>query len=140
VHRELTTNLPRIIPTDGRPHLTGRIRQWAGDSTGRWEGDTLVVDTANYNDQVGIQGSSATLHVVERFTRVSADRIMYQFTVDDPETWTRPWTAELPMMKADGRLFEYACHEGNYGMVNTLRGARVADQRSNNEPPPPAAR
>jgi hypothetical protein len=140
VHRELTTNLPRIIPTDGRPHLTGKIRQWAGDSTGRWEGDTLVVDTANFNDKVAIQGSSATLHVIERFTRVSADRIMYQFTVDDPGTWTRPWTAELPMMKADGRLFEYACHEGNYGMVNTLKGARVADKRANDEPRPPAAR
>ena len=128
VHRELTTNLPRIIATDGRPHLSKGIRQWAGDSTGRWEGDVLVVETTNYNDKVIIQGSTAGLRVVERFTRVSADRILYQFTVDDPATWTRPWTAEVPMMKADGRLFEYACHEGNYGLVNTLRGARVADK------------
>ena len=130
VHRELTTNLPRIIPTDGRPQLSGRIRQWAGDSRGRWEGDTLVVETANFNDKAAIQGSSAALRVVERFTRVSADRILYHFTVDDPTTWSRPWSAELPMMKTEGRQYEYACHEGNYGMVNTLRGARVADKRA----------
>ncbi len=130
VHRELTTNLPRIIPTDGRPQLSGRIRQWAGDSRGRWEGDTLVVETANFNDKATIQGSSAALRVVERFTRVSADRILYHFTVDDPTTWTRPWSAELPMMKTGDRQYEYACHEGNYGMVNTLRGARAADKRT----------
>ena len=130
VHRELTTNLPRIIPTDGRPHLPAGIGQWGGDSSGRWEGDTLVVETANFNDKAAIQGSSAALRVVERFTRVSADRILYHFTVDDPTTWTRPWSAELPMMKTEGGQYEYACHEGNYGMVNTLRGARVADKRA----------
>ena len=130
VHRELTTNLPRIIPTDGWPQLSGRIRQWAGDSRGRWEGDTLVVETANFNDKAAIQGSSAALRVVERFTRVSADRILYHFTVDDPTTWTRPWSAELPMMKTEDLQYEYACHEGNYGMVNTLKGARAADKRA----------
>lgn len=130
VHRELATNLPRIIPTDGRPQLSERIRQWAGDSRGRWEGDTLVVETANFNAKAAIQGSSAALRVVERFTRVSADRILYRFTVDDPTTWTRPWSAELPMMKTEDRQYEYTCHEGNYGMVNTLRGARVADKRA----------
>jgi hypothetical protein len=88
----------------------------------------LVVETTNFNDRAIIQGSSATLQVVERFTRVSADRIMYTFTVTDPATWTRPWSGELPMVKTDEKLFEYSCHEGNYGMVNTLRGARVADK------------
>jgi len=128
--RELATNLPRIISTDGRPHISENVRQWAGDSRGRWEGDTLVVETANFNDKTAFQGSSATLHVVERFTRVSADRILYKFTVDDPATWTRPWSAEIPMMHTDGHPYEYACHEGNYGMVNTLRGARAADKRA----------
>jgi len=140
VHRELTTNLPRLIPTDGRPHLPSGIRQWAGDSTGRWEGDTLVVETANFNDQAIIQGSTSAMHVVERFTRVASDRIDYIFTVDDPTTWTRPWTAQVPMVMTEGRLFEYACHEGNYGLVNTMRGARVADKKSSDAPVPPAAR
>jgi hypothetical protein len=130
VHRELTTNLPRIIPTDGRPQLSEQIRLWGGSSRGRWEGDTLIVETANFNDKAAIQGSSAALRVVERFTRVSADRILYRFTVDDPTTWTRPWTVELPMMKTDVRQYEYACHEGNYGLVNTLTGARVSDKKA----------
>jgi hypothetical protein len=130
VLREVATNPPRIISTDGRPHLSEGIRQWAGDSRGRWEGDTLVVETTNFNDKSAIQGSSAALHVVERFTRVSADRILYQFTVDDPTTWTRPWSAEIPMVQTEGHPYEYACHEGNYGMVNTLKGARAADKKA----------
>jgi hypothetical protein len=130
VHRELSTNLPRIISTDGKPHLPARLRQWAGDSRGRWEGDTLVVETTNYNEKIAFQGSSASLHVVERFTRVSEDRIDYRFTVQDPATWTRPWSAEVPMMKTDGRPYEYGCHEGNYGIINILNGARVADARA----------
>jgi hypothetical protein len=134
VLRELSTNLPRIIPTDGRPHLSNGIRQWA-DSRGRWEGDTLVVETTNYNDKLAFQGSSAALRVVERFTRVSADKIDYRFTVEDPATWTRPWSAEIPMLQSDGRPFEYGCHEGNYGVVNILRGARVADQTSTGDTP-----
>jgi len=129
VLREVNTNLPRFIPTDGRPHLTSAVRQFAGDSRGRWEGDTLVVETTNFNDRNPFQGSSAEMKVTERFTRVSADEIRYQFTVDDPKTWTRPWTAEVPMVKTTGPLFEYACHEGNYGAPNILRGARVAEQR-----------
>ena len=132
VFRELAT-APRIIPTDGRPHISERIRQWTGDSRARWEGDTLVVDTTNFNDKTAFQGSSAALHVVERFRRVSADKILYQFTVDDPTTWTRPWSAEIPMMQTEGPLYEYACHEGNYGLVNTLRGARVADKEAAEE-------
>jgi hypothetical protein len=127
--REVNTNLPRFIPTDGRPHLIAAVRQYAGDSRGRWEGDTLVVETTNFNEKIAFQGGSAEMRVTERFTRVSADEIRYQFTVDDPKTWTRPWTAEIPMMKTTGPLYEYACHEGNYGAPNILRGARAADQR-----------
>ncbi len=129
VYRELAT-APRVIPTDGRPHLSEKIRQWTGDSSGRWEGDTLLVDTTNFNDKTAFQGSSAALHVVERFKRVSADRVLYQFTVDDPQTWTTPWSAEIPMVQAAGPLYEYACHEGNYGLANTLNGARFTDKES----------
>jgi hypothetical protein len=139
VRRELTTNLPRIIPTDGRPQPSERLRQWAGYSGGRWEGDTLVVETANFNDKVAFQGSSAALRVVERFTRESADRILYRFTVDDPTTWTRPWSVELPMTKTPGHPYEYACHEGNYGVVNILKGARAADKRAADAAAPTAA-
>ena len=119
---ELANNPPRIITTDGRPHLSPRIRHWRGDSTGRWEGDTLVVDTTNFTDKTAFQGSSDALHVAERFTRVDADTILYEFTLDDPETWERAWSAEFPMMKTEGPLYEFACHEGNYGIMNTLRG------------------
>jgi hypothetical protein len=125
---EIHTNLPRMIPTAGRPHLTETVRQYAGDSRGRWEGDTLVVDTTNFTEKNPFQGATAGLHVVERFTRVSADTILYRFTVEDPATWTRPWTAEIPMMRTDGPVYEYACHEGNYGAPNILRGARVREQ------------
>ena len=128
VHRELAT-APRIIPTDGRPHLSERLRLWAGDSSGRWEGDTFVVDTTNFTDRTAFQGSSSGLHVVERFTRVSADKIVYQFTVDDPRSWSRPWSAEVPMLATRGPLFEYACHEGNYGLPNILSGARYTEQK-----------
>jgi hypothetical protein len=129
VVRELATAM-RVIPTDGRPHLPRDIRQWAGDSRGRWEGDTLVVDTTNFTDRTAFQGASSALHVVERFTRVSADRIVYQFTVDDPDTWTRPWSAEIPMIATKGPLFEYACHEGNYGMPHILSGARATEKKA----------
>jgi hypothetical protein len=127
VVRELAT-APRLIPTDGRPHVPENIRLLAGDSRGRWEGDTLVVDTTNFTDKTAFQGSSSALHVVERFTRVSVDKIIYQFTVDDPNTWTRPWSAEIPMIATKGPLYEYACHEGNYGLANILSGARVMDK------------
>ena len=129
VMRELAT-APRLIPTDGRSHVSETIRQWAGDSRGHWEGDTLVVDTTNFTHKTAFQGSSSALHVVERFTRVSADRIRYQFTVDDPDTWTRPWSAEIPMVATNGQMFEYACHEGNYGMPDILRGARFAEKEA----------
>ena len=125
---EMANNPPRIIPTDGRPHISDRIRQWPGHSVGRWEGDTLVVDTTNFTTKTGFQGSGEELHVVERFTRQDADTILYEFTVEDSATWDRSWSAEMPMMRAEGPLFEYTCHEGNYGMVNTMRGARRADR------------
>jgi hypothetical protein len=118
----------RIIPTDNSPHLPSSVRQWMGDSRGHWEGDTLVVDTTNFTDKTAFRGSSENLHVVERFRRVNADTILYQFTVDDPSTWARSWSAELPMSKIDGPLFEYACHEGNYGMANNLSGARAEEK------------
>jgi hypothetical protein len=115
----------RIVPLDGRPH--GKIRQWVGDSRGRWEGDTLVVDTRNFLRETMFSGSTANLHLVERFTRVDADTLMYEFTVNDPTTWTRPWTAQIPMTKAEV-MYEYACHEGNYGLTNILAGARAQEK------------
>ncbi len=121
-------NDARIVPLDGRPHLPPSLRQWRGDSRGRWDGDTLVVDTTNFRDPTNFRGSRATLHVVERFTRVAADTLLYEFTVDDPQTWTRPWSAAMPMTKTEAPIFEYACHEGNYGMVNILTGARAGEK------------
>jgi hypothetical protein len=118
----------RIIPLDGRPHLGPNIRQLMGDSRGHWEGNTLVVDTTNFTDRTNFQGSSENLHVVERFTRVDEDTILYQFTVEDPATWARPWKAELPMVKTKGPIFEFACHEGNYGLADTLSGARATEK------------
>jgi hypothetical protein len=118
----------RVIPTDGSPHLAAGIRQWFGDSRGHWEGDTLVVDTTNFTDRTAFRGTSKNLHVVERFSRQADDRILYQFTVDDPSTWAKSWSAEMPMTKIDGPIFEYACHEGNYGMRNNLSGARAQEK------------
>jgi hypothetical protein len=118
----------RIIPTDGRPHLPSNIRQWMGDPRGHWEGNTLVVDTTNFTGKTTVRGSGENLHLVERFTRVSPDTILYEFTVDDPASFTKPWTAQVPMAKMDGPLVEYACHEGNYAMSGILGGAR-ADEK-----------
>jgi hypothetical protein len=114
----------RIVPLDGRPHLGSGVRQWFGDSRGRWEGNTLVVDTVNFTPKVNFRGSTDTLHLIERFTRVAADTLRYEFTIDDPATFTRQWTARIPMSRIDEPMYEYACHEGNYGMVNLLSGAR----------------
>jgi hypothetical protein len=133
----------RIIPLDGRPHLSQRIRQWLGDSRGRWEGKTLVVETVNFNDkldggdlqpshviQTGHRGSGKTLRLVERFTRIDADTIDYRFTVEDPATFTRPYTVAIPMRKApdSDRIHEYACHEGNHAMLNILKAGRANEQ------------
>ncbi|HEY6345231.1 MAG TPA: hypothetical protein VIY49_27365 [Bryobacteraceae bacterium] len=120
----------RVIPTDGRPHIPATIRQWNGDSVGHWEGDTLVVDTTNFTDKTNFRGSGENLHVIERFTRVAEDTLLYQFTVDDPSTWIKPWTAEISMPKVEGPIFEYACQEGNYGLPNVLSGARATEKAS----------
>jgi hypothetical protein len=118
----------RIIPTDGRPHLPQNIRQWMGDSRGRWEGNTLVVDTTNFTDKTNFRGSGENLHVIERFTRTGPDTLRYEFTVEDPTTFTRPWRGEVPMNRTEGPIFEYACHEGNYSMVDMLAGARAEER------------
>ena len=118
----------RIIPMDGRDHVDGGIRQWLGDSRGRWEGDTLVVETTNFNGKAAYQGTADGMHLVERFTRTAPDAIHYEYTVSDPETYTRPWTASIDLQPMDGDLYEFACHEGNYGMEGILAGAR-ADER-----------
>jgi hypothetical protein len=130
----------RTILMDGRPHVAANIHELGGDSRGRWEGDTLVVDTTNFNDETNFRGppatarqdifSSSQLHVTERFTRVSDDTIVYRFTVEDPGTWTRPWSGETLMRKAKGPIFEYACHEGNYGLTDILEGARRAEAKA----------
>lgn len=120
----------RMIPLDGRPHLPPMIRQWMGDSRGRWEGNTLVVDTTNFTDKSRFRGADENLHLTERFTRVSPDTILYEFTVDDPTAFTKTWTAQIPMTKAKGPIFEYACHEGNYALADILAGARAAEKRA----------
>jgi hypothetical protein len=118
----------RLIPLRPRPHLPENVRQWLGDSLGRWEGNTLVVDTTNYTDKTNFRGSGERLRVTERFTRVDEDTLLYQFTVNDPESFTRPWSGEIPMKKVAGPIFEYACHEGNLSMENILRAARAEEK------------
>jgi hypothetical protein len=122
----------RIIPLHGRPHAPQSVRQWMGDSRGRWEGDTLVVDTTNFTSKTNFRGSGENLHLIERFTRVDPDTLNYEFTVEDPASFTRSWTAAIPMVTTEGPIFEYACHEGNYGMANLLSGAR-AEEKKNKE-------
>ena len=117
----------RIIPIDGTPR-TG-IRSWTGESRGRWEGDTLVVETDNFTDKTRWRGSTENMTLVERLTRQDDDTLVYTFTVTDPDTWTQPWTAEIPMRRGEQPLYEYACHEGNYSMEGILAGAR-ADERA----------
>jgi len=118
----------RIIPLDGRPHVAPRVRQWLGDSRGRWEGHTLVVETTNFSDKMSFRGSGPEMRLVERFTRVDADTIDYQFTVTDPATFTQPFTVSIPMTTLDNPIYEYACHEGNYGIVNILAGHRAEEE------------
>jgi hypothetical protein len=125
----------RIVPLDGRAHLPGTIRQWMGDSRGHWEGDTLVIETTNFTDKTAsfnpsvmtAVGTGVTLRLTERFRRVADDTLIYEYTVDDSKTFTRPFTVQLPMKRGDA-LYEYACHEGNHGLLNMLRGARAADR------------
>jgi hypothetical protein len=123
-----TVHDARIIRIGGR-HLPPQVQLWLGDSIGRWDGDTLVVDTTNFTEKTHFRGSGSRLHVVERFTRTGPATMRYQFTADDPDTWARPWTAEIPFSATRERMFEYACHEGNHSMENVLRGARAEEKR-----------
>ena len=118
----------RLIPIDGRAHLDSGIRQWHGDSRGRWEGNTLVVETTNFSNKTDFRGSGANLRLIERFTRADAETLLYEFTVEDPTTWERKWSAAVPMTRTVGPLYEYACHEGNYGLENILRVARTEEK------------
>ena len=116
----------RIVRMD-REHLPSDIRRWLGDSVGHWEGDTLIVDTTNFNDSPGLGGASRNLHVIEEFTPLDADTLLYRFTVDDPTIWTEPWTGEYVWPATDERIYEYACHEANYSLGGILRGARLLE-------------
>jgi hypothetical protein len=118
----------RIVPLDGAAHRTN-VRSWTGQSRGRWDGDTLVVDTISFTDKTSFHGSGQGLHLVERFTRLDEATLEYRFTVDDPSTWSRPWTVALPMTKTEGPMYEYACHEGNYGLQNILSAARALEEQ-----------
>jgi hypothetical protein len=120
----------RVIPTDARPHAPQNVRSWLGDSRGHWEGNTLVVETTNFNGRVAFQGSTENLKVTERFTRTADDTIKYEFRIDDPATWETSWGGEVPFTKMDGPIFEHACHEGNYGIMNTLAGVRAEEKRA----------
>jgi hypothetical protein len=127
-----SNNDVRIIPLDGRPHLPGNVRQWYGDARGRWEGNTLVIETTNFNDRspaTNFQGSTDGLQMVERFTRVGPNTIRYQYTVSDPKTWTRPWSADTQIPRVDPSLiYEFACHEQNYGLINVVTGTQIRER------------
>jgi len=122
-----------VIYLDGRPHLPSSVRLWQGDSIGHWEGDTLVVDTTNYRDEVRFASfnccgpAGENMHIVERFRRVDENTIDFRYTVDDPSTYTRPWTVAVPMTRMEEPIYEYACHEGNYAMEDILKGARAEE-------------
>jgi hypothetical protein len=119
----------RLVDMSGRPHFPSSMRFLTGDSIGRWEGDTLVVDTTNFSIEGGFRGASKNLHLVERFTRVDAGGLRYEFTVDDPETWTKKWSVAMPMVKSSEQMFEYACHESNYALEDVLKGARYGEKK-----------
>jgi hypothetical protein len=118
----------RVVPLDGRAH--GSTPQWVGTSRGRWDGDTLVVETKNFHAETALRGSSPKMRLTERFTRLDGNTLRYEFTVEDPTTWARPWTARIEMVRSDEMIFEYACHEANYGMTNLLKAARILEQES----------
>ncbi len=120
----------RVVPLDGRPALDDSVAQWSGVSRGRWEGDTLIVETTNFDTDRNWRGSSTTMHLEERFTRVDADNLEYEYTVTDPDAWEAPWTVNLPMVRNDLSMFEYACHEGNYAMETMLTGARDDERKA----------
>jgi hypothetical protein len=118
----------RIITLDGSPHIPSAIETWNGDARGHWEGDTLVVDSTNYKAGMFMNSSSEKLHVIERFTRTAPDVVKYELTIDDPGTWTKPWSLMIPLQRTHEAIFEYACHEGNYAMVDMLAGARAEEK------------
>jgi hypothetical protein len=120
----------RIIPLDGRPPLPSTVRQWNGSSRGHWDGDTLVIETTNFRTETDFRGTSENMHLTERFTRIAPDVLLYEFTVDDPETYTRPWTVQIPSTRTDGLMYEYACNEGNIAMRDMLAGARLAERKA----------
>ncbi len=120
-----------------QPHLPPTVRKWMGDSVGRWEGDTLVIDTTNFTDKTRFRGSTDALHIVERITRINGHELLYRFTVEDPNTWTKPWTGEYPWIATEAPIYEYACHEGNYALANILSGARFLERSGQQALPPP---
>jgi hypothetical protein len=141
VHAEMIHDT-RIIHLDGRRHLPPEIRLWMGDSIGRWEGDTLVVDTTNFNDAGGFYGDAGgnfgwdrNLHLVERFRLLDADTLLYRFEIDNPTAFTQPWKGELTMTRSPGPIYEYACHEANYALPNMLRGYRATERQGGNQRP-----
>ena len=119
----------RVVPLDGRPHLPQSVRRYLGDSVGRWEGNTLVVDTTNFTDKTNFRGASDRMHLIEKFSRPDADTLLYEFTVEDPTSFTKSWSGAVPMKRTDEQLYEYACHEGNEAMVGILGGARYEDKQ-----------
>ena len=125
----------KLIPLDGSRHAPDVVRQWNGDSRGRWEGDTLVVETTNFSPKSNFRGSAEHLHLVERYTRVGPDTLDYEVSVTDATTWTRPWTVLIPLKRSADAVFEYACHEGNYGMEGILSGHRAQEQRADTAAP-----
>ena len=127
-------NTSRVIPLNGQPHLDPDVLQWSGDSRGYWEGDTLVVETRNFDAKRKWRGTTASTRLVERFTRVDAETLEYTFTVTDPETWTSAWTASVPLVLNPEPMFEYACHEGNYSMPVMLGGARTEELAGDGQP------
>ena len=120
----------RIVPLDGRPHLPSKSRLWMGDSRGRWDGDTLVVETTNFSVKNLYRGATENIRLVERFSRRDDGTLMYEFTINDPATWTAPWTGRVPLERLEDRIYEYACHEANYGMEGILKGTRAEEQAS----------
>ena len=127
----------RVVALDGRPHMSAALRSLHGDSRGRWEGDTMVVETTNFGERTAFRGSSEHLKVTERFTLVDANTIRYQFTVEDPHTWDRSWSGEYPITRISEPIYEYACHEGNYGMPNILKAQRAVEEQQRKAAAPP---
>jgi hypothetical protein len=120
----------RIIPIGNRPHLPAKVKQWLGDSRGRWEGNTLVVETTNFYrlpPSLNFLGSTEGMTLVERFTKTGPNTMKYEYTVTDPNTWTRPWSIEVPLPRVDPPIYEFACHEQNYGLMNVVKGTQIRD-------------